>query len=183
MEHWQAQGRSWTVEGLIEACESLPAPDQLLEVDDPGLLLPGNMPGRINSQLAAAGKAAIAEVPENAPCLANLIFHSLAARYAAVLRDLVDITGKKLKRLFVVGGGRRNAFLNCLTAGATGLEIILGAAESATIGNLAIQLAVLEGDYKPSIGVTSSAVARWAEVLATQEIKSSVAPAQSVLIR
>ena len=44
-------------------------------------------------------------VPENAPVFASLIFHSLAARYAKVLDRVAFHSGKKLKRLFVVGGG------------------------------------------------------------------------------
>ncbi len=36
-------------------------PDQLLDVDDPDLLLPGDMPARINAQLNRAGKASIPE--------------------------------------------------------------------------------------------------------------------------
>ena len=40
--------------------------------------------------------------------MTNLIFHSLAARYAAVLQDATSITGKTLKRLYIVGGGSKN---------------------------------------------------------------------------
>ena len=34
------------------------------------------------------------ETPERTPQFASLIFHSLAARYAAVLRDAERLTGK-----------------------------------------------------------------------------------------
>jgi rhamnulokinase len=99
--------------------------------------------------------------------MANLIFHSLAARYAEVLRDLENVTGKKLKRLCVVGGGSKNALLNRLTKKATGLQIVTGSVESSTVGNFAIQLAALADDYQQETGVTASAVAEWAGVLAS----------------
>jgi rhamnulokinase len=181
MEHWQSQGKLWTAEQLIEASASLPAPDRLLEVDDADLMLPGKMPERINAQLLRSGGIPISEEATMAPRVANLIFHSLAARYAAVLQDLAEVTKKQPKLLYIVGGGSLNAFLNRLTARATGLEVIVASTESATIGNFAVQLAALAGHYAPDVGVTSSAVAKWAEILSGQRIESLASPAQSVL--
>ncbi len=166
IEHWRLRGHDWTFPQLIEACARLASPEHLLDVDDPELLLPGNMPARINAQLALSGKTPIPDSAESAPRFANLILHSLAARYAAVLRDLGTITGKKLRRLYIVGGGSRNLLLNHLTARATGLEVVTGSPESTTIGNFAIQLASLAGNYRDDLGVSSSDVARWADVLA-----------------
>jgi len=170
MEQWRMQGQAWTVEKLIEACADLAAPEGLLDVDDADLLLPGNMPARIGAQLERMGQASMLEGPGTAPRMANLIFHSLAARYAAVLQSLTSITGKTLKRLYIVGGGSKNALLNRLTAKATGLEVRMGSTESATVGNFAVQLASLTGNYNNRIGVTADAVAEWASVLAAQPI-------------
>jgi rhamnulokinase len=170
MERWKSQGRAWTVDELLAACERLPAPDQLFDVDDPDFLPPGNMLARINAQLVRAGGSALPEEPESAPRVAQIIFHSLAARYAQVLRDLTDVTGKTFRRIFVVGGGSRNTLLNRLTERATGMQVLTGSAESTTIGNFAIQLAALE-DSRDQAGVTSSAVAGWAGRLAEQTIE------------
>jgi len=162
LEEWRSQGRSWTLAGLLKACEDLPPPDTDLNVDDPDLLLPGNMPARINSQLASAGLPPLIDDA----ALANLILHSLAARYARIVHDLMRITGQQRKRVCVVGGGSRNYLLNRLTEKATGLEVVVGAAESATIGNFAVQLAALAGERNSEIGVLSTAVAEWATLLA-----------------
>jgi rhamnulokinase len=136
---------------LIASAERLAAPDALLDVDHPDLMLPGEMPRRINALRLAAGLAAIPETA--APLFASLIFHSLAARYAEVLRELAAATGKTLRTLHVVGGGGRNQFLNRLAAEATGLRLRAGHVESSTIGNLAIQMAVFDGAGKggPSV--------------------------------
>jgi rhamnulokinase len=93
---------------------------------------------------------------------ASLIFHSLAARYAKVLDRVALHSGKKLKRLFVVGGASQNDFLNRLTQEATGLELFRGAAESSTVGNLAVQMAVLEGSRDAVTGAYAEQVSRWA---------------------
>lgn len=180
VDQWRSQGDCWTVEALVESCASLPAPEHLLDVDDPELLLPGNMPERIHKQLSRTQNGA-APASTTPPQMARLIFESLAARYAAVLRDAARITGKKLKRLFIVGGGSKNAFLNQLTATATGLEVVTGAAESATIGNFAIQLGSLAGDYSKSTGVSATSVAKWAGTLMALPICQAATAAESVL--
>jgi rhamnulokinase len=97
--------------------------------------------------------------------IANLILHSLAKKYAEVLRDITAITGKQIRKLYIVGGGSRNALLNRLTEEQSGLQVIAGSPESSTIGNFAVQLARLDDDWKPSIGVSSTGVSRWARRL------------------
>lgn len=173
MDAWQGAGGAFTTPELIEAAEKLPAPAALLNVDEPDLLLPGNMPQRINSQRKQAGLPPLDESPAAAPAMANLIFHSLAARYAEVLTSVARITGKKLKRLYIAGGGSRNAYLNRLTAEKTGFDVSCAAVESSTVGNFAIQLASLEGAYDAEIGVKADAVARWAGILAEAEVTSA----------
>ena len=170
IERWRLQGQAWTVEQLIAECSHLDPPEYSLDVDQPDLLLPDDMPARINAQLKRGGRAPIPEEPEMAPQMANLIFHSLADRYAAVLEHATRITGRALKRLYVVGGGSRNTLLSQLTAKATGLEVLAGSTESTTVGNFAIQLAALEGDYSNGIGVSASAVAKWACVLTAEPV-------------
>ena len=150
MHEWETAGRDWDVAELVAAAELEPAPAALIDVDEPELLLPGDMLHRINSQLVRAGHQPLDEGPSNAPAYASLIFHSLAARYKQVLEKVSAHTGKRLKRLFIVGGANRNQFLNRLTAEATGLEVHRGSPESSTIGNFAIQLAVLDGHSAPS---------------------------------
>ncbi len=179
MEQWQSQGAAWTLDDLITASAKLPAHDHLLDVDDPDLLLPGNMLSRINAQRLRNGKSAISEQSADAPVAANLIFHSLAARYAAVLQDVMKITQKTFARLYIVGGGSRNGFLNRLTAKATGLKVVVGPTECATIGNFAIQLAALAREYSDRTGVNEAVVAKFAELLAGRPVASAAQQAPS----
>jgi rhamnulokinase len=166
IEHWSRQGEPWGISGLVAACEHLPVPESLLDLHDPDLWSPGEMPARINAQRGRRGQTPLSEQAQDAPMMANLIFHSLAALYGNALRDISTITGKKLKRVFIVGGGSKNAHLNRLTAAASGLEVVRGPVESSIVGNLAIQCAILQGAYTCDRGVESSAVARWAGIIA-----------------
>jgi rhamnulokinase len=162
IEKWAADGRAWTVQELVAAAERIAKPHGLLDVDDPDLLLAGRMPQRINAQRVRKGFEPLDESAENAAMFASLIFHSLAARYAKVLDRVAFHSGKKLKRLFVVGGASQNDYLNRLTKEATGLELFRGAAESSTVGNFAVQLAVLEGSRDAVSGAYAEQVSRWA---------------------
>jgi rhamnulokinase len=162
IEAWAGEGRTWSVPELVAAAEMVPKPHGLLDVDDADLLLAGRMPQRINAQRTRKGFEALDESPESAPVFASLIFHSLASRYAKVLDRVAFHSGKKLKRLFVVGGASRNKFLNRLTQEATGLEVFCGAAESSTVGNFAVQMAVLEAARDAMTGAYAEQVSRWA---------------------
>jgi len=162
---WQKQGREWSIPKLLTACEAASpqhrdARQAIFDVDAAELLLPGDMPAKINRALLAAGRPPLRLEPEHAPAVALAIFASLAAHYARALRMIEAATGLCLRRIYMIGGGSQNEILNRMVADATGLEIHRGPVESSTIGNLAIQFAVLEsGSANPA------AVAAWAERL------------------
>ena len=159
LDTWSAEGRHWDFAELLPLAEAQPTPAHLLDVDDPDLLLPGDMPYRINRQLARRGFEELSMKPQDAPAMTALILHSLAARYAQVLRAIAQITGKQLRKLYIVGGGSRNELLNRLTAEATGLEVVRGVTESSTLGNFAVQMAAVESS------ADAETVAEWAGIL------------------
>jgi rhamnulokinase len=169
MEAWNEQitltegeeGKPLTIEGLVHAAEAFAPRGYTLDVDDADLLLPGHMPERINAQLRRRSLPELDPAPAHAGALASFLFHSLAARYAEVLRSVTNLTGTRLRRLYVMGGGSQNELLNRLTAEATGLQVIRAGVECSTVGNFAVQLATLEG---PTDGTTRPTAA-WASLL------------------
>jgi rhamnulokinase len=173
LDEWEAMGVHISFPEILSRCDSMPAPRASIDVDDPQLMVPGRILEKLNAQLEGMGQPKLGMDIESIPYFANTIFHSMAARYAEVLSSISKITGKKLKRLFIVGGGSKNTLLNRLTAQLTGLEVILGSAESTTIGNLAIQMAALENDRKQSTGVPTNLVAKWAEQLSAGDLALS----------
>jgi rhamnulokinase len=169
LREWQiAGGHSWALPELIAECKRRPAPKAVFNVDAAELILPGHMPSKINRELEKAGHEPLPEDAERAPGMANVIFASLAARYAEVLRALQEVTGRRFRRLYVVGGGSQNEYLNRLIAERTGLEVNLGPVEGSTLGNLAIQFAALESEEAK---VTPPDVARWAARLVRSSSK------------
>jgi rhamnulokinase len=143
MNAWD-QERRWKLGDLIAEARRLPAPDRLLDLDDPALLPPGDMSARINAQRNRRGAAQLPAGCDAAPRYANLIFHSLAARYGSLIAEIAEMTGENPHHISIVGGGSQNEYLNTLTARATGLPVQRCSAESSTLGNFAIQWARVE---------------------------------------
>ena len=69
-------------------------------------------------------------------------YRSLAVSYKVALDELEANTGKKYDKLYIVGGGAKNAFLNGLTQEATGKEVIALPIEATALGNLKVQMEV-----------------------------------------
>ena len=168
LDEWEKSGQKWTVEELVKRSEKMPAPGEFLDVDAAEMLVPGEMPEKINAQLREKGLRSLPDNAEGIAQTANVIFHSLAKRCAEVLVSVGTITGKKLKRVFIVGGGSKNEFLNRLTGEYAALEVIAGSSEATKIGNFAIQIAALRGETNAEGGVSAEAVARHARTLSMQ---------------
>ena len=69
-------------------------------------------------------------------------YRSLAVSYKEALEELEANTGCYYEKLYIVGGGAKNAFLNRLTAEATSKEVIALPIEATALGNLKIQMEV-----------------------------------------
>lgn len=173
MDHWADAGHPWDLLALLRAAELEASPSDLLHVDDPALMGMGDMPGRINAQRKARGHACLPEHSKDAPRMVCLLLHSLAARYAEVIERIRSHSDKDLRRIVMVGGGAQNAMLRRLTAERTGLEVILGPAESSTVGNLAVQRAVLEGRSPTSSAEFAEEVRIWASQLGQAPVKQA----------
>lgn len=67
-------------------------------------------------------------------------YRSLAESYRAALDELEQNTGKRWDKLYIVGGGAKNDFLNRLTELATGKKVIALPIEATALGNIKIQM-------------------------------------------
>ena len=70
-------------------------------------------------------------------------YRSLADSYRQAIDELETNTGVTYEKLYIVGGGAKNAFLNDLTAEATGKEVVALPIEATALGNLKVQLAMV----------------------------------------
>ena len=71
-------------------------------------------------------------------------FRSLAQCYGQALQELEINTGRSFEKLYVVGGGAKNVWLNRLTQEATGKTVIALPIEATALGNLKIQMEAVQ---------------------------------------
>ena len=69
-------------------------------------------------------------------------YRSLAMSYKQAIRELESNTGCTYEKLYIVGGGAKNTFLNALTEETTGKQVIALPIEATALGNLKIQMEV-----------------------------------------
>lgn len=67
-------------------------------------------------------------------------YRSLAVSYKKAIDELEANTARKYEKLYIVGGGAKNAFLNRLTEEYTGKKVIALPIEATALGNLKLQM-------------------------------------------
>lgn len=85
------------------------------------------------------------KVPQTPGELARCVYDNLALCYAVELENLEKITGTKIDKLHIVGGGSNNLFLNQLTADLCNRPVEAGPSEATAIGNLMVQMIATHG--------------------------------------
>jgi rhamnulokinase len=69
-------------------------------------------------------------------------YRSLAMSYKQAIEELETNTGFTYEKLYIVGGGAKNTFLNGLTEEMTGKQVVALPIEATALGNLKIQMEV-----------------------------------------
>jgi rhamnulokinase len=119
---------------LLEEAAALPA-SSVFDCDLEVFLPPGDMPARIAAVCQASGQP----VPRSHTQVVRVILDSLAAGYQRAISQAIELTGRSIGVIHIVGGGSQNALLCQLTADACGLDVIAGPVEASALGNIAVQ--------------------------------------------
>jgi rhamnulokinase len=142
---WMLQGcrQSWTTRGnsydyweLMELASRQASFRHLVDPDDEAFLRSTDMPSAINDFCSRTHQPS----PQEPGAYVRTILESLAFKYRLVLRNLEQVSGKRLEQIRIIGGGSKNHLLNQLTADATGKRVLAGPAEATALGNVAIQI-------------------------------------------
>jgi len=130
---WAAQGEDYSYEKLATLAENADVDEIIFDVDHPECLKPCDMPALIRK---LTDKPALQDPGQ----IIRIVLQSLAAKYAEHLQTLETITGRKLNRIHIVGGGSQNKLLNRLTEEACKRPVIEGPVEATAIGNIMMQM-------------------------------------------
>lgn len=134
----------WLVNELRrDLCPDMPFPEivKAAEESDCELLVDANAPEFLapKSMKEAFDKATDGKLDTIGDYF-RCAYRSLSESYRLALSELEHNTGTTYEKLYIVGGGAKNAFLNRLTEEATGKQVIALPIEATALGNLKIQL-------------------------------------------
>jgi len=96
-------------------------------------------PGRITEKIKGFCIESHQQLPENIGSIARTILEGLALRYKNSIRDLELVSGKRIEKIHIIGGGSRNRLLCQFTADATQKIVIAGPAEATGAANILLQ--------------------------------------------
>ncbi len=116
---------------IVKAAEAS-ACDALVDANAPAFLAPASMKAAFDQ---ATGHT-LASIGDYFRCA----YRSLAVSYRDALNELEANTGKTYDKLYIVGGGAKNAFLNQLTEETAGKTVIALPIEATALGNLKLQM-------------------------------------------
>lgn len=128
---------SW--QEIVDMSNSAESFKSLINPDSSQFLNPGNMPEAIREYCQKTNQP----VPDTKGEIARCIYDSLVLKYKHTIIQMEDITGSKIEKLHVIGGGANNKMLNQLTSDATGIPVVSGPTEATAIGNVLMQAKAL----------------------------------------
>ena len=105
---------------------------ETVDANAPSFLAPESMKAAFDSALSAK--------PQTLGDYFRCAYRSLALSYRQAIEELEYNTGKKYDKIYIVGGGARNGFLNRLTEQAAGKNVVALPIEATALGNLKIQM-------------------------------------------
>jgi len=143
MRAWSRSGTSGTsaaerssdLAALIAEAAAVTRPVAVFDATDARFTPPGDMPARIEAWCVEHD----VEPPHGRAETVRSILESLAAAYAATLRDAERLSGRTVRTVHVVGGGSQNELLCQLTADRTGCTVLAGPVEATALGNVLVQ--------------------------------------------
>ena len=120
---------------IVEISNAVEPFNCLINPDDPMFLNPGNMPKAIQEYCKKTGQ----KIPETKGEIARCIYDSLVLKYKFTIKQIESVTGIKIEKLHIIGGGAHNKIMNQLTADAIGIPVFAGPTEATAIGNVMMQ--------------------------------------------
>ncbi len=120
---------------LVRLAKQAPALRSFIDPDDPRFCNPPNMPTAIRDYCRETRQP----IPNSEGALVRCALESLALKYAAVLKCLEEIGGRRVEVIHIVGGGSQNSLLNQFTANACNRVVLAGPVEATVLGNVLMQ--------------------------------------------
>jgi rhamnulokinase len=133
---WRESGKDYSYSDLMLLAEEADPGIAVVDPDQEAFLRPGDMPNQIRKVCRETGQ----RVPESPGEVIRVALESVAMRYRWILKRLRILTGRRLTKIHIVGGGIQNTLLNQLAATICEAPVYAGPVEATSLGNLAVQM-------------------------------------------
>ncbi len=137
MQECQRVWERYQFDQLVELAEAADADGLYINVDDRRFYAPENMPWEVADDVLT--RYGVRVEPGDAGRITRICLQSSAMKYRYFIDLVIELTGKKINKIHILGGGGRNRLLNALTANITGLPVFTGVYEASVAGNLLLQ--------------------------------------------
>jgi rhamnulokinase len=132
---WSEKGKAYTFPELVTMAQEAHPFRSIVDPDYMKFYNPEDMTAEIRSFCTTTGQP----VPVEPGQFVRTILEGLAFKYRMVLDQLREVSGRKLGKIHIIGGGSQNELLSQFSANATGVPVITGPVEATAIGNLMVQ--------------------------------------------
>ena len=136
MRSYREKGHSIGITELVQQAEKAEEFPSMIYTDAGDFAKPGHMPEKIQSYCKRTGQ----KMPETPVEIMQTVIGGLACEYRLHNEELCQVTGQQISRLYIVGGGSRNGYLNQCAANITGCTVSCGHPEATALGNLLMQM-------------------------------------------
>lgn len=130
------KGQEYTYADLEKMATQAEPGQRFIDVDAPAFSAPGDMPGRIRAWCLESGQPEPADMADILRC----IYESLACKFREALDEIETCTGRRLEKIYMLGGGVKDGLLCQLTANVCGIPVYTGPDEATALGNAAVQM-------------------------------------------
>ena len=151
---WEEEGMGYTIPELLTLAESEKPFYTRIDPNDSSFIAPGSMPKRIQDWCTARNLRAPQTPVEFTLC----ILHSLALAYKETLDRIMEISGKRITTIHILGGGSQIRLLNQLTSDTCGVKVQSGPVEATLYGNIAIQ--AIAAGLLPDLAAARTAISK-----------------------
>jgi rhamnulokinase len=132
---WEQKGMKLTWEQIEKEAANTQPFQFFVNIDDPIFLNPPDMVKTIQNYCKRKNN----KIPKTIGEISRAIFEGLAFRYRYIFKKLEEQIEKKIKIVYILGGGSQNSLLNQLASNSLNIPIKTGPKEATAIGNILVQ--------------------------------------------
>ena len=133
--YWKSNGNDLSYSELTAMAKNNGFAKTWINLNDSRFLKSGNMPEKILDFLKETNQTVNSDIG----FIIEVILESLAFSYREAVKMIEEVTGRKINKLFAIGGGIQNELLTQLLSDAIGREVIAGPIEGTITGNIGVQ--------------------------------------------